>query len=170
MCLCGTNWSAPLRYFWHNTAHVNTRDFKTVCMGKWIHSSHYNFYLEFLPKKRYTYSLFMIPLIVKQFKCDLSLAVSTITVRKVSGDHRHLLHCHSTWTLLEDVEECLDLLGHFCHLLSFSTGRCSVFSVSVWETNLGLQATKPVLFPIACESLQNCTLCQIWSAGQIVNW
>jgi hypothetical protein len=56
---------------------------------------------------------------------------------------------------LVDVE-CLDLLGHFSHLLSYYTGWCST---SVWETNLGLQVTKPILFSTACQSLQNCMPC-----------
>jgi len=40
--------------------------------------------------------------------------------------------------------------------LPVSTGW---FSVSVWQNNLGLQVSKPVLFSTAYEGLQNFMLC-----------
>jgi len=33
-------------------------------------------------------------------------------------------------------------------------------SASMWETNFGLHATKPILFSTACQGLQNCILCR----------
>jgi len=41
--------STPHNFLAHNNiAHVKSKSFKTVCMGKWIHASEFSFCLEFL--------------------------------------------------------------------------------------------------------------------------
>jgi len=64
------------------------------------------------------------------------------------------------------VEKFLGLSKHFPFLFPVSTGWCSV---SMWETNLGLQDTKLLLFSTAYQGLQNCMLCQNYSTGLAVN-
>jgi hypothetical protein len=44
---------------------------------------------------------------------------------------------------LVGVDEVVDFSGHFPFFFPVSSGWCSV---SVWENNLGLQGTKPVIF------------------------
>jgi len=67
------------------------------------------------------------------------------------------------------VEECHDLLRHFS---SFP----SCFEQLVWcvsgegGNNLGLQATKPILFLTAYKGFRKCTLCWSSAAGQVVNF
>jgi hypothetical protein len=55
----------------NNVALVKTRAYKTMCMGKWIHSSESSFWLK---------NVINIIYLVIPFKCDLNPAVSIITV------------------------------------------------------------------------------------------
>jgi len=106
---------------------------------------------------------FVIP-----FKCILNSKVSINTVWNVSGGHGHpfplSFHMNTHWWVWKTNMICWVISPAFFHV---STGWCSV---SVWENNLGMEVTKPILFPASYEGLQNCMLYWSKSAGQIVNW
>jgi len=65
MYLCGSEWSALLRSFWKNAAHVRTRGFKTVYMCKWILLQNLVFILRFWLKNIINTVYFVTP-----FTCE----------------------------------------------------------------------------------------------------
>jgi len=89
---------------------------------------------------------------VRHFKRDLNLAMSIIAFESELWSWTL-----STWTPVLVVEEWLDLSGHFSP--SLFPNLISWCSISVWETNLGPQETKLLLFSAASQGLQNCLLC-----------
>jgi len=85
----------------------------------------------------------------------------------ISFGHGHPFHFHSTWTPLGGCGRMT-----ICQIIFPSSFLFLIcwHSVSVWETNLGLQETKLLLFSTACQGLQNCMLCQNYLADQVINW